>query len=68
MGGGRFWGGRMLGMADEETEAPIRRDIASERETAYLLGTPAMRQRLEEALARDEGVSLEEALARLGLS
>jgi PHD/YefM family antitoxin component YafN of YafNO toxin-antitoxin module len=43
------------------------REIASERETEYLLRHPAMRERLLAARARTEGIPLEDALARLGL-
>lgn len=43
------------------------REIASERETAYLLQSPAMRQRLVEARQRDEGIPLDEARAKLGI-
>ena len=38
------------------------REIESERETAYLLRSSAMRRRLTEAKVRTEGVSLEEAV------
>jgi PHD/YefM family antitoxin component YafN of YafNO toxin-antitoxin module len=43
------------------------REIASERETAYLLKSDAMRQRLLEAKNRTEGISLEAARAQLGV-
>jgi antitoxin YefM len=43
------------------------REIASERETAYLLKSGNMRQRLLDALADKRGVSLDEAAAKLGL-
>ncbi len=43
------------------------REIESERETAYVLSSPANRQRLTEALARTETISLEAALAKLGI-
>lgn len=43
------------------------REIASEYETEYLLRNPVMRERLLAARARDEGIPLDEALARLGL-
>jgi PHD/YefM family antitoxin component YafN of YafNO toxin-antitoxin module len=42
-------------------------EIASERETAYLLESEAMRQRLLEAKNRTEGISLEAARAQLGV-
>lgn len=42
------------------------REIASERETAYLLKSDAMRKRLPESLARSGGTSLEDALIELG--
>lgn len=44
----------------------VWREIAAERETAYLLKSPEMKQRLTEALQRSEGVSLEAARAQLG--
>lgn len=43
------------------------REIASERETAYLLKSDAMRDRLLEAKGRDSGISLEDARAKLGI-
>lgn len=43
------------------------REIESERETAYLLGSGAMKKRLLESKDRQTGVPLEEALARLGI-
>jgi len=43
------------------------REIASERETAYLLKSDAMRQRLQEAKNRTEGISLEAARAQFGV-
>ena len=43
------------------------REIASERETAYLLRCATMRQRLLDAKDRTEGVSLEAARAQLGI-
>lgn len=42
-------------------------EIASERETAHLLKSPAMRTRLLEALGRMESVALDEARAQLGI-
>jgi PHD/YefM family antitoxin component YafN of YafNO toxin-antitoxin module len=42
-------------------------EISSERETAYLLRNPAMRERLLAARARSGGIPLDEALARLGV-
>ena len=44
----------------------IWHEIASERETAYLLRSPAMRTRLLDALERTESISLEAARAQLG--
>lgn len=41
--------------------------IASERETAYLLKSDAMKKRLLEAKDRTEGISLEQARAQLGI-
>lgn len=43
------------------------REIASERETAYLLNNPAMRKRLLEAKERTGGIPLDETRAKLGL-
>jgi len=43
------------------------REIESERETAYLLKSEAMKERLLAAKARTEGISLEEARAQLGI-
>ena len=43
------------------------REIESERETAYLLRSAAMRQRLTEAKNRQGGLSLEEACEKLGV-
>lgn len=43
------------------------REIASERETAYLLKSEAMRKRLLDALERGNGVPLDEAVRKLGL-
>ncbi len=45
----------------------IWREIASERETSYLLSSPAMRRRLTEAMERREGLSLDSALEKLGV-
>lgn len=42
------------------------REIASERETAYLLNNPVMRERLLGALKRSEGcISFDDARAKL---
>jgi PHD/YefM family antitoxin component YafN of YafNO toxin-antitoxin module len=43
------------------------REIESERETAYLLKSDAMKQRLLAAKARQEGISLEDARAKVGI-
>lgn len=43
------------------------REIESERETAYLLQSAVMRQRLLEAKERQGGQTLEEARANLGV-
>jgi len=43
------------------------KEIASERETANLLKSEKMRQRLLTALERESGVPLEDAVAKLGL-
>ena len=47
--------------------ATARREIASERETAYLLSSSAMRRRLLEAKKRQSGVPLDAALESLGI-
>jgi antitoxin YefM len=43
------------------------REIASERETAYLLNSDAMKQRLLAAMQRQEGLSLEATVEKLGI-
>lgn len=43
------------------------REIASEREIAYLLKSQTMRQRLLAALEGSSGVPLDDAVAKLGL-
>ena len=43
------------------------REIASERETAYLLKSPAMKERLLEAKNRTGGLSLEAVRDKLGV-
>ena len=43
------------------------REIASERETSYLLQSDTMRKRLLEARERREGIPLEEVRAKLGI-
>lgn len=45
----------------------IWREIASERETAYLLRSDAMRQRLLEAWERREEIPFDEVRQKLGL-
>lgn len=45
----------------------VWREIESERETAYLLKSPAMRERLLQARKRSEGIPLADALAQLGV-
>jgi PHD/YefM family antitoxin component YafN of YafNO toxin-antitoxin module len=42
-------------------------EIASERETEYLLRNPAMRERLLAARSRTGGISLDDAITKLGL-
>jgi len=42
------------------------REISSERETAYLLSSPAMKERLLDALKRTDGIPFDEAMAKLG--
>ena len=43
------------------------REIASERETAYLLRSEAMKQRLLAAAQRQDGLSLDTVIEKLGL-
>ncbi|MGQ0635928.1 MAG: prevent-host-death protein [Planctomycetaceae bacterium] len=43
------------------------RAIETERETAYLLKSETMKQRLLQAKSRDDGVSLEDARETLGI-
>ena len=43
------------------------REIASERETAYLLRPEAMRQRLLAAAQRQDGLSLDTVIEKLGM-
>ena len=43
------------------------REIESEKETAYLLKSPAMRKRLLEARDSKEEIPFDEALEKLGL-
>lgn len=42
-------------------------DLQAEKETAYLLKSEAMKERLLTARKRDKGVSLEEACEKLGI-
>lgn len=42
-------------------------ELQSERETAYLLKSEAMKERLLAARKRDEGATLEEAREKLGI-
>ena len=43
------------------------REIESERETAYLLRSAKMKERLLRAQGREEGISFEDALEKLGI-
>ena len=61
-------------IVDEQGEAvsviiPIDlwRELVSERETAYLLQSDTMRQRLLAAKERRGGITLEDARAKLGI-
>jgi PHD/YefM family antitoxin component YafN of YafNO toxin-antitoxin module len=45
----------------------VWREIASERETAHLLRSDAMKQRLLEARQRREGMPFDEVRAKLGV-
>ena len=46
----------------------VWREVASEAETQHLLRSPAMRERLTEAIGREGGLSFDEVLDRLGIS
>ena len=52
-----------------EVIVPIElwREIESERETAHLLKSEKMKRRLLEAKQRQEGISLDDARAKLGI-
>lgn len=43
------------------------REIVSERETAYLLNSETMKQRLRAAIRRQEGLSVEVVVEKLGI-
>jgi PHD/YefM family antitoxin component YafN of YafNO toxin-antitoxin module len=43
------------------------REIESERETAYLLKSEAMKRRLQQAKQRQQGLPLDEAVQKLGI-
>ena len=43
------------------------REIASERETAYLLGSETMKQRILAAAQRSDGLSLDAVVEKLGV-
>jgi len=43
------------------------REIESQRETAYLLKSETMKRRLLEAKERQQGISLEQAVDKLGI-
>ena len=43
------------------------REIESERETAYLLKSEAMKRRLVEARQRQQGLSLDQVVEKLGI-
>jgi len=45
----------------------LRHELQSEKETAYLLKSEAMKERLLAARNRKEGVSLEDAREKLGI-
>jgi antitoxin YefM len=63
-----------LGAVDEECDTlsdtvptELCHEIESEIETAYLLKSDNMKQRLSEAKNREEGISLDEACQMLGI-
>lgn len=43
------------------------REIASERETAYLLRSESMKQRLMSAMQREDGLAIEAVVEKLGI-
>ncbi len=43
------------------------REIESERETAYLLNNPNMKDRLLQAASRNAGLSLDQVIEKLGI-
>ena len=45
----------------------VWREIESEKETAYLLKSPKMKQRLLESKNRQDGITLEEVCEKLGI-
>lgn len=59
--------GTTLVSGSMDSSVKLWREIASERETAYLLKSEAMKKRLLEAKNRSEGVSLEDVRAQLGI-
>lgn len=54
-------------LTDIVVPVELWREIESERETAYLLKSEAMKQRLLKAKERQEGVSFDEACKKLGI-
>jgi hypothetical protein len=66
---------REIQYVSDETGKPVGvlvpielwRQIESERETAYLLKSPAMKSRLLEAKKRKTGISLKDARSKLGI-
>lgn len=65
---------RQIQYVSDETGQPVSvivpielwREIESERETAYLLHSAKMKERLLRAKDRNEGIPFEEALEKLG--
>jgi|LakMenEpi03Aug12_release.lakeMendotaPanAssembly.Ray.scaffolds.fasta_scaffold2509509_1 PHD/YefM family antitoxin component YafN of YafNO toxin-antitoxin module len=54
-------------MEGDEVVFDLERMAESDRETAYLLSSPTNRQRLLDALGRDESISFEAVLEMLHL-
>ena len=54
-------------LTDVIVPVELWREIESERETAYLLKSETMRQRLLEAQKRQEGVPFDDACEKLGI-
>jgi hypothetical protein len=54
-------------VSETEPQSDLTKEIASERETDYLLRSRAMRQRLLEARERQDGILFDEVRQKLGI-